>query len=79
MGTERLLLVPDIDETETAVPEDPIDRPGVDRRVFLGMVAGGAGGAALVGATAAAAWPSSAASESSSASASTATTMVMDS
>jgi FtsP/CotA-like multicopper oxidase with cupredoxin domain len=30
---------------------------GVDRRVFLGMVAGGAGGAALVGATAAAAWP----------------------
>lgn len=30
---------------------------GVDRRVFLGLVAGGAGGAALVGATAAAAWP----------------------
>ena len=30
---------------------------GVDRRVFLGLMAGGAGGAALVGATAAAAWP----------------------
>lgn len=30
---------------------------GVDRRVFLGLLAGGAGGAALVGATAAAAWP----------------------
>ena len=30
---------------------------GVDRRAFLAMVAGGAGGAALVGATAAAAWP----------------------
>ncbi len=30
---------------------------GVDRRLFMGMVAGGIGGAALVGATAAAAWP----------------------
>jgi len=30
---------------------------GVDRRAFLGLVAGGLGGAALVGATAAAAWP----------------------
>lgn len=32
---------------------------GVDRRAFLGMVAGGVGGAAMVGATAAAAWPRS--------------------
>ncbi len=39
----------------TASTDDSPD--GVDRRVFLGMVAGGVGGAALVGATAAAAWP----------------------
>jgi FtsP/CotA-like multicopper oxidase with cupredoxin domain len=38
-------------------PEDREDA-GVDRRVFLGLVAGGAAGAALVAATAAAAWPS---------------------
>lgn len=31
--------------------------PGVDRRVFLGLFAGGVGGAALVGATAVTAWP----------------------
>ena len=79
IGPERLLLVSDIDEETTAAPVDPRDRPGVDRRVFLGMVAGGAGGAALVGATAAAAWPTSTTSEPSSATASTATTMVMDS
>lgn len=35
----------------------PGEPRGVDRRVFLGMLAGGAGGAALVGATAAASWP----------------------
>lgn len=38
---------------------EPSGEPaGVDRRVFLGMVAGGIGGATLVGVTAATAWPS---------------------
>ncbi len=37
---------------------DPTTQPeGVDRRVFIGMLAGGAGGAALVAASAGAAWP----------------------
>jgi FtsP/CotA-like multicopper oxidase with cupredoxin domain len=38
---------------------DPQTEPGgVDRRSFLGLMAGGLGGAAMVGITAAAAWPS---------------------
>ena len=41
---------------EEKTPPDPEVR-GVDRRAFLGLLAGGAGGAALVGTTALAAWP----------------------
>lgn len=37
---------------------EPVEElSGVDRRLFMGMLAGGVGGAALVGATAAVAWP----------------------
>lgn len=37
---------------------EPVDElAGIDRRLFMGMVAGGIGGTVLVGATAAAAWP----------------------
>ena len=39
---------------------DPTTEPeGVDRRLFLGMIAGGVGGAAMVAIPAMAAWPSS--------------------
>ncbi len=46
--------------------ENEREPEGVDRRVFLGLVAGGIGGAALVGATAAAAWPETIGTSSSS-------------
>jgi FtsP/CotA-like multicopper oxidase with cupredoxin domain len=42
---------------ERTEERDPADK-GVDRRVFIGLVAGGVGGVALTTATAAAAWPS---------------------
>jgi manganese oxidase len=42
-------------ESQNAV--HPEDERGVDRRLFMGMLAGGVGGAALVTGTAAAAWP----------------------
>lgn len=42
--------------SQDVVADQPQPR-GVDRRAFLGLVAGGAGGAAMVAATGAAAWP----------------------
>lgn len=57
------------EDLETVGVEDA----GLDRRVFLGLFAGGLAGAAVVGATAAAAWPADAEGVAQSASTTTAT------